>query len=353
MATIRKRGEYQWCAQIEKKNRATGLVHKEIKTFITKDEAESWAKGVETDLARGVYNDCRQAAATPLRDLIIRYRDEITPRKKGSKQETVRLNKWLAHELSDRMLTLIQPSDFAAFIAERRNAGKAEQTIKSEIIAISNVYKVAAADWGYTVENPTKRISKPRGSNKRNQRILPEDWSRIATELDKCRNGNYKIIAELAIETAMRQGELLALSFADLKLSDRHLIVREAKDTTGKNQKSRIVPLSLKALEILSAIPRSIKDTDLIFQVVQKTSADGLSRAFTKACQSIDLPARFHDTRHEACSRMAPHFEMHELMKITGHESAGQLMRYYNPTASELIDKLDKMQSLSTNRLGD
>lgn len=346
MASIRKRGDYQWSAQIEKKNRATGIVHREIKTFLTKDEAENWAKSVETDLARGIYNDTRQASGTALRDLIVRYRDEVTPRKKGAKQETVRLNKWLTHELSDRMLTLIQPSDFAGYISDRRKDGKAEQTIKSEIIAISNVFKVAAADWGYNIENPIKRISKPGGSRKRDQRILPDVWLLIAAELDKCRNPFFKIISEFAIETAMRQGEIFSITWADVNLPGRHIVIREAKDTTGKNQKSRIVPLSRRSIELLSALPRSIKSTDLVFQTGQVTSADGLSRAFRKACSTVGIPARFHDTRHEACSRMAPYFEMHELMKITGHETASQLIRYYNPTASELTDKLDRMQAI-------
>lgn len=346
MATLRKRGEYQWQALIEKKNRATGVVHKEAKTFTTRAQAQEWAREIEAALARGQYNDNRQAAATPLRDLITRYRDEITPRKKGAKQETVRLNKWLKHELADRMLTLIQPSDFAGYIADRRAEGRAEQTIKSEIIAISNVFKVAGADWGYNIENPIKRISKPGGSRKRDQRILPEVWPAIAAALSARRNPYYVVIAELAIETAMRQGELFALTWADIDLSGRHLTVREGKDTTGKNDKSRIVPLSVRAVELLTALPRPIRNDERVFQVGHTTSADGLSRAFTAAAAAAGIPARFHDTRHEACSRMAPHFEMHELMKITGHETAGQLIRYYNPTAKELTAKLDKMHAI-------
>ncbi|MFA6922258.1 MAG: site-specific integrase, partial [Gallionella sp.] len=175
--------------------------------------------------------------------------------------------------------------------------------------------------------------------------ILPEIWPLVAAELSNCRNPYFKIIAEFAIETAMRQGEIFALAWADVDLPGRHLIIREAKDTTGKNQKSRIVPLSRRAIELITTLPRAIKSTDLVFQTGQTTSADGLSRAFTKACAAVGIPARFHDTRHEACSRMAPHFEMHELMKITGHETASQLIRYYNPTAAELTAKLDKMNT--------
>lgn len=346
MASIRKRGEYQWCAQIEKKNRATGLIHKEIQTHRTREEAETWATGVEADLARGVYNDTRQAAKTPLRTLIQKHIDEVSPRKRGAKQEIVRLKKWLTHELADRMLTLIYPADFAEYISERRKAGRAEQTIKSEIIAISNVFKIAKADWGYKIDNPIRDISKPKGSRKRSQRILQKDWLKIKAELQKCRNPNFVLMAEFAIETAMRQGELLEMNWNDIDLRGRHVIVK-GKDTTGKQVegKERIVPLSLRAVELLKALPRHVDKSVPAFQVNYKTSGDGLSRAFKRACIAASIPeARFHDTRHEAASRMAPHFEMQELMKIGGWETPSQVVRYYNPTAKELNKKMDVMQ---------
>lgn len=346
MASIRKRGEYQWCAQIEKKNRATGLIHKEIKTFRTWDAADTWATGVEADLARGVYNDTRLAAKTPLRTLIQKHIDEVSPRKRGAKQEIVRLKKWLTHELADRMLTLIYPADFAEYISERRKAGRAEQTIKSEIIAISNVFKIAKCDWGYKIENPIRDISKPKGSKKRTQRILQKDWIKIKAELQKCRNPNFVLMAEFAIETAMRQGELLEMNWNDIDLRGRHVIVK-GKDTTGKQVegKERIVPLSLRAVELLKALPRHVDKSVPAFQVNYKTSGDGLSRAFKSACIAAGIPeARFHDTRHEAASRMAPHFEMQELMKIGGWETPSQVVRYYNPTAKELNKKMDVMQ---------
>lgn len=350
MATIRRRkdknGNFlpsQWQALIEKKNRSTGEVYKEAQTFQTKDEAMSWARGIEASLDSGKHRGTKNEASTPLRNLILRYRDEVTPLKKGKKQETTRLNKWLEHKLANRMLTLIEPSDFAQHITDRRKDNKAEQTIKAEIIAISNVFKIARADWGYKIDNPIKEISKPGGSKKRSQRLLPEAWTLISAELRLSRNPYYLTISELAIETAMRQGELFKLRWSDINLPERYLTVREGKDTTGKNTDDRIVPLSKHATRLIDAMPRPKIDTELVFQVDHTTSADGLSRAFTKACKAIGLSARFHDTRHEACSRMAPHMGMHELMKITGHETASQLIRYYNPTASELTPKLDKM----------
>jgi len=49
---------------------------------------------------------------------------------------------------------------------------------------------------------------------------------------------------------------------------------------------------------------------------------------------------RFHDLRHEATSRLASIFPMHELTKITGHKDPRMLMRYYHPRAEDLAKKL-------------
>jgi integrase len=49
---------------------------------------------------------------------------------------------------------------------------------------------------------------------------------------------------------------------------------------------------------------------------------------------------RFHDLRHEATSRLAEIFPMHELTKITGHKDPRMLMRYYHPRAEDLAKRL-------------
>ena len=48
----------------------------------------------------------------------------------------------------------------------------------------------------------------------------------------------------------------------------------------------------------------------------------------------------FHDLRHEATSRLAETFLMHELMKVTGHKDSRVLARYYHPKMSDLAKKL-------------
>ncbi len=52
----------------------------------------------------------------------------------------------------------------------------------------------------------------------------------------------------------------------------------------------------------------------------------------------VDL--RFQDLRHEAVSRLASLFPLHELTRITGHKDPRMLMRYYHPQAEDLAKRL-------------
>lgn len=49
----------------------------------------------------------------------------------------------------------------------------------------------------------------------------------------------------------------------------------------------------------------------------------------------------FHDSRHEAITRLAGKLEVLELARMVGHKNLNQLLTYYNKTAAELAQKLD------------
>ncbi|MEQ1629908.1 MAG: site-specific integrase [Gallionella sp.] len=372
MATIRERknkdgskAKNQWQAIIEMKDRATGLAHKESRTFETRTEARDWAKGVEADLQRGLHKNSALIDTTTLRTLIEKYISEVSPKKLGSAREIARLKKWLTFDLADRPISRCLPTDFSAYIAKRRsdvsrrNGPVAEQTIKLEIIAISNVFEAARKDWGYDIQNPIKNISKPKGSNTRETRITHENWKKIAAILlNKGRNPLYITIAELAIETGMRQDELFRMTWEDVEIlvpedgvetPKRGKVIVEGKDTsTTGARKKRVVPLSPRAITLLESLPRPDSTDAQVFQSVRKTSKDGLSRAFTAACADIGLIGGcFHSTRHEAASRMAPHYPMLTLMKIFGWKTPSMAARYYHASDEELYAGIDKMNQLS------
>ena len=79
MASIYRRGPYQWQVLIRRKGYPT-----QAKVFETKAEAEAWSKSTESEMVRGVFVSRKEAENTTLAEALDRYLKEITENKKGA-----------------------------------------------------------------------------------------------------------------------------------------------------------------------------------------------------------------------------------------------------------------------------
>ena len=86
MATIVHRGSHQWQARVRRKGYPPVM-----KTFETKAEAKRWARLVESEMDHGAYVSREEAENTSFAEALTRYAKEITPRKKGARQERDRI----------------------------------------------------------------------------------------------------------------------------------------------------------------------------------------------------------------------------------------------------------------------
>jgi hypothetical protein len=58
------------------------------KSFLTKADAEAWARLTEAEMVRGVFIKRTDAERTTLAEALGRYEKEVTPTKKGKDAET-------------------------------------------------------------------------------------------------------------------------------------------------------------------------------------------------------------------------------------------------------------------------
>lgn len=328
MATIRKRGDYQWHAQIRRKGFPTIT-----KTFELQVDAEDWARDLERDMRRGLFIDRRESETTTLKKMLEKYEQEVTPRKKGKSREVTRLNKWKAHKLAACALAGIKPKDIAAFRDYERKRGMAENTIRLDIALLSSVFEHCRKDWGIEVENPCRKIKLPGGSRKRERRISHEEEDSLLEHIVKAmpRTKHISELIELALETGMRQSEILGIEWSDVKTSAKLIHL----DNT-KSGDPRDVPLSPRAIILLEGMPRPIGG-GRVFELTQ----DRLIRGFNQACSLAAIEnLKFHDLRHEAASRWAAVLAAHELAKMFGWKTMQMALRYYHPTAVSIANKL-------------
>ncbi len=150
-------------------------------------------------------------------------------------------------------------------------------------------------------------------------------------------------LSQLAIETAARQSELLALKWCDIDLDRLSIRFQGKERADGKRRlknktKFRDVPISRSAKTLLEAIPRTSKEKDA---KVFPTTASAVKQSFARATIRAGIEnLHFHDLRHEGTSRLASIYDMHKLMKITGHEDTRMLARYYHPKVEDLVTEL-------------
>jgi len=326
MATIINRGPYQWQGKVRRKGHPA-----QSKTFETKSDAEAWARSIEHEMDRGVFVSRTEAENTTLRECLERYAREVSSTKRGMTQELSRIRVLLRLPIVDSSMANIRSVDIANLRDQFIRIGRSPATTMRYLALLSHLFNTARKEWGMeSVANPVELVKKPKVQNARDRRLEPTEEERLLAEC--CNQGNHwlKPMVCFAIETAMRKGEILSLRWENVDLIKRTAFLPETK-----NGDSRAVPLSTKAVSVLKSLPRSVSGQ------IFCTSEFATRKAFIKACARANIEnLRFHDLRHEATSRLAEVFGIHELAKITGHKDMKMLLRYFHPRAEDLAKKL-------------
>lgn len=325
MATFEKRGK-TWRVQVKR-----GKIRKSS-SFITKAEAVAWAAMIEAEILAG------KSGAVPnklFRDLLDRYADEVSVSKRGEKWERLRLALIGRDEISAVRLPELNATHFAAW-RDRRLRSVSAASVRREWNLISHACTVAAREWHWLTENPMKLVRRPAPAPGRDRLPSAGEIERLLFALgydyaDPPVTATARVGAAFlfAIETAMRAGEIAGLSWDRVFLDKRFL------KTDGKTvAATRDVPLSAEAIRLLNQLPR---DGGSVFRLTS-ANIDALFRKAKARALIVDL--HFHDSRHEAITRLAKKLDVLELARMVGHRDLRQLMVYYNETAEALAKKL-------------
>ncbi|MCX7902743.1 MAG: site-specific integrase [Burkholderiaceae bacterium] len=325
MASIVQRGD-RWQVKVRRRG------HPPVsRTFARRADAERFARQVEAEIDRGAFVSLDEAHRATMSDLFERYRREVLPRLRGKHAAPAlrvleeRLGRWSPAALTARRI--------AEYRDSRLEDGVSGETVRKELGTLSRVLDVAMKEWGVALPaNPVRLVTRPAPSRHRERRLVGDEEARLIASLARCRNPYMLPLAQLALETAMRQGELLKLMWSDVDLRRRIALLRDTK-----NGEDRAVPLSSRAVTILSALPRAIDGR--VFPVSQSLVVQAWGHAVKRA-GIRDL--RFHDLRHEALSRLAERGDLSvlELAAVSGHKTLQMLKRYTHLQAARLAEKL-------------
>lgn len=326
MASIRKRGR-RWQVQVRRKG-----FPEQAKTFTHRADAVAWASIIESEMERGEFVDRSLADTTLFGDALRRYESEVTPRKKGARPEANRLHYWQRHRLARTALSKFKPFDFSEWRDAELKSGKSPNTVRNHLTILSHFFNHCRREWGIPIRNPIADLWRPR-ARRRKRRFRGDEEARLIDAAARV-HANLPAAIIVLTETAMRRGDLVSMVRPDLDVARR---VYEFPPGSTKNGEARYAPLSPRAIAALETLPKRLDGK------VWPWKADTLSHLFRDAVTLAGIDDfHLHDLRHEATSRLATIYEVHQLAKIRGDKTLNELMTYYHPTADELAERLDR-----------
>lgn len=328
-----------------------------IKTFRTKKDATDWARNTEDEMVQGVFIKRASTLRFTVSDAIDRYLREVTTTKAETTQEAeVRRAAIVRAKLGNYSMATIVP-DVVSKFRDDRLAGedrkgldgipipRKNDTVRLELAFLGHLFEVAKEKWKIGLPyNPIKSVSRPK-SERRIRRLSKDEENKLFMALDNYSNPMLGWLVRIAIETAMRESEIVKLKTYQLDLRKRTITLPKTK-----SGETRTVPLNHVATEVFRKAmdnPARPSATDLMFP--GEPGRDGTIRPyqFLSCWRTLKLKAgvsdyRFHDNRHEAISRLieAGHSDQ-VIASITGHKDMQTLARYRHLRNQKLVKVLD------------
>lgn len=321
-----------------------GRAFRKAKNFKNKRDAQVWARELESEIDKGKQEESQDT----LGQVFDRYAEERSDGKKGARWERVRLDRFKRDPVGDRTLGKIVISEITtADLVAWRDARLTQvkpASVKREMNLLKNVFKVAVKEWQLITSNPARDVTRPPEGKRRTRRVYDYEIEAISAAFDLNEEPwtkPHQVVGAaflFAIETAMRSGEILAMKNQDIK--GRYVLLPETK-----NDHPREVPFSPRAIEILKAVSGDRTHTDarpFYLNDNLRKAAEYRDTKFRSVVSSLEIEdLHFHDSRHEAITRLSKKLGIMDLARMTGHKNINELLTYYEASGDDLADKLN------------
>jgi integrase len=248
MATFTKLPSGSWRAQVRRKGRYVS------ETFLRREDARRWATDAERQIDRGeTPTPSRVARLQTFGDLIeLHIADMCEVGKAPGRSKDATLN-MLKRQLGKLNMTELDRECLVKFGRRRAAQGAGPVTLSMDIGAVRLVIQHAAAVHGLPVKvEPIdlarvalKRLGLVGKSNERDRRPTEEELEKLMAHWDG--NDRQLIpmtrIVKFAIATAMRQEEICRVTWSDLNVRTKMLLIRDRKDPREKKGNDQRIPL--------------------------------------------------------------------------------------------------------------
>jgi integrase len=181
-------------------------------------------------------------------------------------------------------------------------------------------------------------IPRPKFSNARDRFLTSEQAARLLEASSASINPQLRNIVGLLLLTGARKRELLDAKWEHVDLDRRVWFI-----PTSKTGKSRHVPLSQPALDLILQLPRFDKCPWLLPNPRTRKPFTDIKHPWETAREAAGLDGlRIHDLRHSAASFMInAGIDLFAVGKILGHADHQSTMRYSHLANETLMQAVE------------
>ena len=245
----------------------------------------------------------------------------------------------LLHQWGKQRLDEITTPQVAKWLADLRDRGLAPATVEKIRITFNRSFELALKWQTPGVKfNPVRGIPRPKFSNARERFLTSDEAAALLKACDASINPQLKSIVGLLLLTGARKRELLDAKWEHVNLDRNVWFI-----PTSKTGKSRYVPLSKPALDLIAQLPRFDKCGWLLPNPKTKRPYTDIKHPWETAREAAGLPdLHLHDLRHSAASFMInAGIDLFAVGRILGHADHQSTMRYSHLANDTLMQAVE------------
>ncbi|MGB5197349.1 MAG: site-specific integrase, partial [Candidatus Deferrimicrobium sp.] len=309
-----KRGNVWWLAYAD----ATGRLIRE-----TSETGDYKAAKKKLDKARGEVAEGKRVQRAEVRN--VAFAEAMKEYLKWAKPQRGYDNKFymgrpegeLVKRFGNIPLRRFNVSMLEAYQQELLAEGKAAATVNRKMALLKHLFH-KASDWGWTddetlrIVRKVKMLREPAG---RLRYLTPEEVRRLLAE---CKTSRLRAVVTVALNTGMRRGEILSLTWGNVDLRNGYILVGQSK-----NGERREVPINGAVRDVLSGFVRPLDGAAYVFADAKGKAVKEVRHSFERACLRAGIRGfRFHDLRHSAASFMAmAGVDLMAIKQVLGHKT--------------------------------
>ncbi|UVT18575.1 MAG: tyrosine-type recombinase/integrase [Nitrospira sp.] len=303
---------------------------------------------VTTQIVEGKFFDRVEEQDHTFQEMMERYLTERSILK--APKSRVRDGSALKHLIplfGEKLLVEVTPKSLVAYRTRRRSEEAATATINKELQLVRHAFNLAMREWEWCRTNPMHRVTLEPAHNKVDRWLTEQEEVRLFAASPPW----LQEIIVFALNTGMRQAEILDLQWKDVDFVRGTLVVMKSK-----NHERRTIPLNNVVYALLLQKRADVEKNGSVFVTGQGNGVKAryLVRTFSKVRDRAGLTDfRFHDLRHTFASRLVQKgIDLYRVQLLLGHKTGVMTQRYAHHCPDSLRDgvkALEKPFAMDTN----